>query len=266
MERTHSIADQVERFERAKAENNDRFLNIDSVFDGAYLKGQRVLVVGANRGLGMAITKELCQHGASVLATCRGDAGELPTLEGVEVHAGVEVQSQEAVAAMAAKIQPVDIVIVNAGYFPNLHETLTDEANPMNFEEELKQIDVCGVAPLRCVYELYKAKKLKTDGSSKVIVISSQAGSAAWRFTQNADEGGDYGHHMSRAACNIGCVLMSEELKKHQIPVVMLHPGFNPHRTVNPTPPPPPCNPPVHPTPPHRTVTALLTPHHPTPL
>jgi len=32
---------------------------------------------------------------------------------------------------------------------------------------------------------------------------------------------------MSRAACNIAGVLMSEELKKYKIPVVMLHPGFN---------------------------------------
>ena len=60
-----------------------------------------------------------------------------------------------------------------------------------------------------------------------MVVISSQAGSAEWRTTQNAGAGGDYGHHMSRAACNIACVLMSEELKKHSIPVVMLHPGFN---------------------------------------
>ena len=140
----------VARFERAKTEKNERFLNIDSVFDGSYLKGKRVLVVGANRGLGLAITKELCTHGANVIATCRSDAGELPSCEGVEVIDGVEVQSQEAVASMAARLaDPVDYCIVNAGYFPNLHETLTDEANPMNFEEELKQIDVCGVGPVR---------------------------------------------------------------------------------------------------------------------
>ena len=39
--------------------------------------------------------------------------------------------------------------------------------------------------------------------------------------------GGDYGHHMSRAACNIGAVLMSQELKAEGIPVLLLHPGFN---------------------------------------
>mmetsp|Transcript_13099 Transcript_13099/g.19140 ORF Transcript_13099/g.19140 Transcript_13099/m.19140 type:complete len:86 (+) Transcript_13099:3-260(+) len=32
---------------------------------------------------------------------------------------------------------------------------------------------------------------------------------------------------MSRAACNMAGVLMSEELKGDKIPVVLLHPGFN---------------------------------------
>ena len=59
-----------------------------------------------------------------------------------------------------------------------------------------------------------------------IVVITSQAGSAEWRFTQNP-EGGDYGHHMSRAACNIGAVLLSQELKPKGVPVLMLHPGFN---------------------------------------
>ena len=34
------------------------------------------------------------------------------------------------------------------------------------------------------------------------------------------------GHHMSRAACNIGGVL-AQELKERGIPVLLLHPGFN---------------------------------------
>ena len=31
---------------------------------------------------------------------------------------------------------------------------------------------------------------------------------------------------MSRAACNIGGVLLAEELKKRGVPVLLLHPGF----------------------------------------
>ena len=62
---------------------------------------------------------------------------------------------------------------------------------------------------------------------AKIVIITSQAGSVEWRKTQNKDEGGDYGHHMSRAACNIAGVLMSEELKKLGYTVILLHPGFN---------------------------------------
>lgn len=226
-ERVYSLPDQVARFERAKAEKNERYLNIASVFDGSYLKGQRVLVVGANRGLGLCITKELVACGANVIATCRKDAGELPSL-GVEIIDNVEVQDEASTNSMAERIsEPIDVVIVNAGYFPDIHETMTDPENPLNFGEELKQIDICAMGPLRCTYALHKKKLIKEGGAGKVVVISSQAGSAQWRFTQNQDNGGDYGHHMSRAACNIAGVLMSEELKKFSIPVVMLHPGFN---------------------------------------
>ena len=48
-----------------------------------------------------------------------------------------------------------------------------------------------------------------------------------WRSVQNADKGGDYGHHMSRAACNMGAKLLSEELRPKGVAVVLLHPGFN---------------------------------------
>ena len=65
-ERTHSIADQVARFERAKTEENKRFLDIDSCYDPAYVKGLRVLVVGANRGLGLAVTKVTAHDSSSL--------------------------------------------------------------------------------------------------------------------------------------------------------------------------------------------------------
>ncbi|CAE7496365.1 csgA [Symbiodinium natans] len=80
------------------------------------------------------------------------------------------------------------------------------------------------LGPLRVTSALYKGGLLK---GGKVLIITSQAGSCEWRSVQNKDEGGDYGHHMSRAACNIAAVLMSEELKKAGIPVVLVHPGFN---------------------------------------
>ena len=92
-------------------------------------------------------------------------------------------------------------------------------------DEELKQINICALGPLRMNSALVNAGALATD--AKLVIITSQAGSVEWRATQNKGEGGDYGHHMSRAACNIAGVLQAEELKKKGYTVILLHPGFN---------------------------------------
>lgn len=79
---TYSMADQVARFAKAKEEKNERYLDISSVFDGGDLSGKRVLVTGGNRGLGLAITKELVAIGATALVLCRSTSPELNKLVG----------------------------------------------------------------------------------------------------------------------------------------------------------------------------------------
>ncbi|KAG1664503.1 hypothetical protein FOA52_007767 [Chlamydomonas sp. UWO 241] len=57
-------------------------------------------------------------------------------------------------------------------------------------------------------------------------MITSQAGSVAWRTTQNP-EGHDFGHHMGKAAANMMGMLVNQELKHSGVVVFCLHPGFN---------------------------------------
>jgi NAD(P)-dependent dehydrogenase (short-subunit alcohol dehydrogenase family) len=79
-------------------------------------------VTGANRGLGLCIAKELHANGAQVIGTCRASGGGLESLEGVQIIKGVEVQDIASVTKMCEEItEPLDIVINNAGYFPDLH-------------------------------------------------------------------------------------------------------------------------------------------------
>ena len=224
----YSIADQVARFEKAKADNNERFLNIESVYNGGELSGRRVLVTGGNRGLGLEITKELVALGATAIVLCRSSSPELEALVGKwNVYDGVDVTDTEAVIKGMKRIKgdggALDMVINNAGYFYEPCEKILDDT--MNFEEELKQIDICALGPLRVNAAAVQTGAL-ADGA-KLVVITSQAGSAEWRKTQNKDEGGDYGHHMSRAACNIAGVLQAEELRSKGFSVILLHPGFN---------------------------------------
>ena len=224
----YSLADQVQRFANAQADNDERFLNIDSVYNGGEIMGKRILITGGNRGLGLEITKQAVADGATVIVMCRSSNQELEDLVGQwNVYDGVDVTDTEAVGAAMKRIKSdggaLDYVINNAGYFYEPCEKISDDS--LNFEEQLKQIDICALGPLRVNAAAVNAKALAEN--SKLIIITSQAGSAEWRKVQNKDEGGDYGHHMSRAACNIAGVLQAEELRSKGYSVLMVHPGFN---------------------------------------
>lgn len=167
--RVYSIADQIARFARAKDEKNKRYLDISSVFDGSKWKDKRVLVVGGNRGLGFEIVKLLKSVGAACIATCRTADPKLEEVGVAQIVTGVDVT--EDMANMAAAItSPIDYVIFNSGIFPNV----VDNLDSLQMAEAIKQFDVCGLGPIRCVSALKSKGLLK---GCRVAVITSQAGS-----------------------------------------------------------------------------------------
>lgn len=215
----YSIADQKKRNAQALAEKNQRVLNLEKIYDPSFLKGKVALVTGGNRGIGLSLVKELVSSGCSkVIATIRGQA----EVSGAEVISGIDVTDNKVAEKLvtALKDQKVDILINNAGYFYEPVETLST----LNFEEEMKMIDICALGPLRITAALANANLLPEG--SKVVIISSQGGSVTWRFVQNPN-GQDYGHHMSKAAANMAGVLLAQELRSKKIAVTLLHPGFN---------------------------------------
>ena len=225
---TQSIADQVARFAKAKETNNARVLDIDQFFDASQFKGKNVLVTGGNRGLGFQLATLLVQSGANAIVTCRRSNEDIEKLVGKDnVHAGVDVTDDAALRNAFSNISGsgtlLDVIINNAGYFYAPKEMVTDDS--LNFDEQIKQINICGIGPLRVNNAAIQAKALAPN--AKLVIITSQAGSVEWRAVQNKDEGGDYGHHMSRSCCNMAAVLLSEEVKKMGYSVHLLHPGFN---------------------------------------
>lgn len=108
---------------------------------------------------------------------------------------------------------------------PIFASLFTSQGGELNFSEEMKMIDICAVGPLRVTSALYNANLL-TKEKSTIAMITSQGGSIDWRTTQNPD-GGDYGHHMSKAAANMMGVLVAQEMRKFGIACGILHPGFN---------------------------------------
>ena len=217
-------ADQVARFAGAVESKCARVLDIDSVYESEWLKGARVLVTGANRGIGLSLCQEAAARGAHVIGACRKTSPDLDACA-AQVIEGVEVTDIDSCTAMAQALsdqEPIGVLVNNAGYFPDCADDLTTP----NWEENLKQYDICAVGPLRVTHALLKAGAIKAPGG-KVIMITSQGGSVTWRQVQNGNTGGDYGHHMGKAAANMCGALMAEELRPKGIAVANLHPGFN---------------------------------------
>lgn len=108
----YTIADQPARFARAQRENNQRYLDITTVYDPSLLKDKRVAVTGANRGIGLALAKELAAAGAKIIGIVRSSSPELDALNPDEIITGVDVTDDAKCAALSSQIKggPIDIV------------------------------------------------------------------------------------------------------------------------------------------------------------
>ena len=173
------------------------------------------LVVGANRGIGLDICRQLHERGDQVIAACRTPGADLEGLGGTDftVISGVDVADPRSVGELATQLKdtPVDLLLHNAGMLTN--ETLDD----LNFENMLKQYQVNTLGPLRVVHALLGNLK----AGSKIGIVSSRVGSLA-----DNTSGGNYGYRVSKAAVNMVGVNLAHDLRAREIPVVLLHPGL----------------------------------------
>ena len=135
-EERYSIPDQPARFARAKAENNERYLDIAKVYDPSFLKGLRVAVTGCNRGIGLALAKELTARGAKLIAINRSSSKELEDLNPDEGLVGIDVTSDELCATLKDKITngPIDLVsFLFFSFFPTRVQNQT--STPLTIQQ-----------------------------------------------------------------------------------------------------------------------------------
>lgn len=178
-----------------------------------------VLITGANRGIGLELTKQYATQGANVLACCRdaSSAGELRGLAGVTVLE-VAVGDGASVKALVASLQgqAVDILINNAGTMgpPADQQTFSN----MDFEGWADTFNINSMAPVRVMQALLP--NLRSAKAAKVVTITSQLGSLA------TDMAFAYAYSSSKAALNKFMKLAAIELVKEGITSCVIHPGW----------------------------------------
>ena len=172
----------------------------------------RVVITGANRGIGLALARVYATRGDQVVAACRKTSPELAALP-VEVQQGVDVSSDSSVEAFAKAIgtKPIDILVNNAA----IH--VSDSLGHIGIDGIRRQFDVNAVGPIRVTRALLP----RFHGGSKVAIITSRSGSIG-----DNGSGGNYGYRMSKAALNMAAVNLAIDLKPRGIVVALLHPGM----------------------------------------
>ena len=171
-----------------------------------------IVITGANRGIGLAMTKICQQRGDTVYALCRQSSPQLNAL-GVNVIENVDIATNAGIAQAKSALtnSKIDLLINNAGI-------LRDESlSNFNQDTITEQFNVNALAPLAFTQALLT----NLSAGSKVTFITSRMGS----ITDNTS-GGRYGYRMSKAALNIGAMSLAKDLSTEQIAIGIYHPGY----------------------------------------
>lgn len=181
-------------------------------------------ITGADRGLGLALTKVLLKESYKVFAGSYIDWPELPQLkkkyEKKLTVLPLDVSDPESVKAAAENIkkntEKIDILFNNAGIYYKNAGTILEE---LDFKKMIETYEVNSLGPLRVTHSVIS---LLLEGSEKKLVnISSEAASCnnCWRVK-------DYGYCMSKAALNKQSAILQNHLKDYGVKVFAIHPGW----------------------------------------
>jgi NAD(P)-dependent dehydrogenase (short-subunit alcohol dehydrogenase family) len=195
-----------------------------------------VLVTGANRGIGLELTRQYTEDGWHVRACCRSDSDALKQLQDahpdrISLHQ-LDVGDHESVDRLADSLsgEPVDVLINNAGRYGKLplsgggeedqsfgHSDYDDWAYTM-------RINVFG--PMKVSEALIE--NVAGSEMKKIAHITSFLGSSTLNTRTASGEfaGGMYAYRTSKTSVNIMARSMAVDLEPKGITVLAVHPGW----------------------------------------
>jgi len=186
--------------------------------------GNKILITGANRGLGLALTEQLLAAGHTLHTLNRHESPALLKLKEKypqRLHSVFcELTDEGCIRAAMAEVcrftDALDMVLNNAAVHLDQARLPLEQ---VDFSAYLPAFQANSVGPLMLVkYALPLLRK----GNKKLIVnFSSEAGSIGmcWRKSE-------YSYCMTKAALNMGSRILQNYLKDEGIKVLALHPGW----------------------------------------
>lgn len=181
---------------------------------------ETIVITGANRGIGLELTRQYLAAGDRVIATCRlpAEAVELRQLapQGPLSILALEIADELSTEAFRQAIggTAVDVLINNAGVLGGSQQALGD----MDYAQWLHTFEVNTIAPFRITSALLE--NLRQSTRPRVIALSSQMGALSRKSK------GSFAYRSSKAALNKVMQVLALELEALGIVVCPVHPGW----------------------------------------
>jgi NAD(P)-dependent dehydrogenase (short-subunit alcohol dehydrogenase family) len=189
------------------------------------MKMVRVLITGANRGLGFEFVKQYLSSQNEVIATYRenNDISKLLELKSlfpnhltlIPLDVSVPESRENAHLSVKDNFDSLDILINNAGMTGKRHLSLGNL-----FEDDMLTVfNINSISPLLMTEKFIDL--LRKSSQPKIVNISSWMGSISQR--QNTMS---YSYCASKSALNMFSKLLSNSLRDENIIVIPMHPGW----------------------------------------
>ena len=172
------------------------------------------LVIGADRGIGLSLCRQLAARGDTDVSVCLGrgeayDGAGIDAITGIDVTSGDDIASMA--AALAARSDRIDCLIHVAGVLG------LDELGKLDFDDVRRQIEINTIGPLRAI----EAALPYLAADAKVGIVTSRVGSLS-----DNGSGQMYAYRVSKAGANMVALNLHHDLSRRGIAVAALHPGM----------------------------------------
>jgi NAD(P)-dependent dehydrogenase (short-subunit alcohol dehydrogenase family) len=157
------------------------------------------VVSGGNRGIGLAVVRDLAQRGFSVIQGAR-DPGSAPASDGDVRAVRLDVTDPGDIAALAAQLDRVDVLVNNAAIsYDTWNRAVTTD---LAFIRAALETNLFGAWALSQAL----LPQLRASGHGRIVNVSSGAGSLA------SMSGGTPAYQVSKAALNAFTRTLAGEL------------------------------------------------------
>ncbi len=182
-----------------------------------------ILITGANRGIGLELTRQFSESGWQVLACCRNpeNAEDLTKITmdnlAVEVYP-LDVTDYEQLAGLALQLKDkkIDILLSNAGIYGPRAMGIFGQVEAGAWRQVL---ETNTIAPLMLAQAF--VEQVAISEQKVIAVISSRVGSI-----EDNSGGGGYIYRSSKTAVNQVVKSLSIDLVERGISTLSLHPGW----------------------------------------